>query len=133
MYCLGICEFYNQSIHGYYSTAASNYFVYTCQVHLDSFYDNSIFSFISQYPGAFIYNGPIRAYWKITTGNNRVYPMFEIVQPIQMESGEEIVIIKTFWIRIFQRKWKKIVETRRKRYQQLIKPRGLIYREIGLL
>jgi hypothetical protein len=62
-----------------------------------------------------------------------MYPMLEIVQPVTMEPGGECVaVIKTFWLRLLQRKWKRIFAERRRRLSQLLQPYGLIKRECGL-
>ncbi len=98
---------------------------------LSDFYDGSVFSYIAEYPGAFKYTGVVRAYWNIVTRPNR-YPLLEIVQPVTMEPGGECVaVLKTFWLRLFQRRWKRIFADRRKRLSQLLKPYGLMKREIG--
>jgi hypothetical protein len=47
----------------------------------------------------------IRNYFNII--NNPYYIKPEIAQCIILETGETIVILKTFWLRIIQRKWKK--------------------------
>ena len=127
--CLGVCEFYNPYLHGACKSPVSDYFFYTCQVELDEFYDNRIFSYISEYPGTYNYSGNVRAYWNIV---KNAYPMLEIVQPVELEPGGECVaVIKTFWLRIIQRKWKRIFAERRRRLSQLLKPYGLMKRECG--
>lgn len=130
--CLGICEFYNPSLHGKCDDARmSDYFFYTCQVELADFYDGSVLDYISEYPGALKYTGVVRAYWSIVSRPN-AYPMLEIVQPVTLEPGGECVaVIKTFWIRIVQRRWKRIFANRRRRLTHLLKPYGLMQREIG--
>jgi hypothetical protein len=47
----------------------------------------------------------IRNYFNIIKQYNYIKP--EIAQCILLETGESIVILKTFWLRIIQRKWKK--------------------------
>ena len=98
---------------------------------LPDFYDQSIFAYLSEYPGTNKYSGNVRAYWKIVN-RPRMYPMLEIVQPIEMEPGGEcVVVIETFWLRLLQRKWKRIYAERRKRLQVLLEPHGLLKRECG--
>jgi hypothetical protein len=95
------------------------------------FYDGSVFEYMSEYPGALKYAGVVRAYWSIVNRHN-AYPMLEIVQPVTLEPGGECVaIIKTFWLRIIQRRWKRIFADRRRRLSQLLTPYGLMQREIG--
>lgn len=50
----------------------------------------------------------IRNYAKIVTNYNYIKP--EIAQCIQLETGEIIAILKTFWIKIIQRTWKKVFQ-----------------------
>jgi hypothetical protein len=128
--CLGVCEFYNPTLHGECDDARmSDYFFYTCQVDLSDFYDNSVFSYIAEYPGTYKYTGVVRAYWSIV---KNAYPMLEIVQPVTLEPGGECVaVLKTFWLRLLQRKWKRIFAERKQRLSQLLKPHGLMKREIG--
>jgi hypothetical protein len=130
--CLGVCEFYNPTLHGECDDARmSDYLFYTCQVGLADFYDGSVFEYLSDYPGALKYTGVVRAYWNIVSRPN-AYPMLEIVQPVTLEPGGECVaVLKTFWLRLIQRKWKRIFAERRQRLAKLIKPYGLMQREIG--
>jgi hypothetical protein len=128
---LGVCEFYNPYLHGPCEPPVSDYFFYTCQVHVTDLYDNSVFEYLSEYPGTLEYAGNVRAYWDITSRPG-MYPMLEIVQPIVLEPGGECVaVIKTFWLRLLQRKWKRIFAERRRRLSQLLQPYGLIKRECG--
>jgi hypothetical protein len=131
--CLGVCELYNPVVHGACDPPVSDYFFYTCQVDLSEFYDNSIFSYISEYRSGHKYTGVVRSYWNIVhSRRGSMYPMLEIVQPVTMEPGGECVaVLKTFWIRIVQRRWKRIFAERRKHLAQLLKPYGLLKRECG--
>ena len=56
----------------------------------------------------------IRNYYKIVSNPNYIQP--EIGQYIILPTLEAVAILKTFWIRIIQRKWKKIF----KQQQQII-------------
>jgi hypothetical protein len=100
---------------------------------LSEFYDGSYVEWISCYPfPTRRYSGNVRAYWDIVSRPN-LYPMVEIVQTVMMEPGGECVaIIKTFWIRLVQRRWKRIFAERRRRLALLLKPYGLLKRECGL-
>jgi hypothetical protein len=53
----------------------------------------------------------IRNYYKICENINNIKP--EIGECITLSTGETIVIIKTIWIKIIQRKWKKIMKIRK--------------------
>ena len=56
----------------------------------------------------------IRNYYKIVSNPNYIQP--EIGQYIILPTLEAVAVLKTFWIRIIQRKWKKIF----KQQQQII-------------
>ena len=60
------------------------------------------------------------------------YISLEIIQRIELEGGEHVAIYKTFWLRIFQRKWKKHHAYKMQRVRNLLKPRGILLREIGI-
>ena len=78
------------------------------------------------------YVGNIRAYDAIVNRPDK-YPLLDVVQTITMEPGGEcIAIIKTFWIRLVQRRWKRIFAERRARLARLMKPYGLLKRECGI-
>jgi len=130
---LGICEFYNPYLHGPCDPHIANHLMFMWDVPLSEFYDNSYADLIATYPHPIRrYVGNIRAYWNIVA-RTTMYPMFEIVQPITMEPGGECVaIIKTFWIRVIQRRWKRIFAEKRARLARLMKPYGLLKRECGI-
>lgn len=61
-----------------------------------------------------IYVGPhpiIRNYYNIVTREDYIKP--EIAQCIVLPTEETIAILKTFWIRIIQRNWKKVFYNRK--------------------
>ena len=130
---LGVCEIYNSHLHGPCDPHAKGHFFFMFDTSLSEFYDNSYMDLIAAYPRPTRrYDGNIRAYNAIVNRPN-MYPMFEIVQTIMMEPGGECVaIIKTFWIRLVQRRWKRIFAERRARLARLMKPYGLLKRECGL-
>ena len=130
---LGVCEFYNPHLHGPCDPRIADHWLFTWDIPLSEFYDNSCTELIATYPHSIRrYVGNIRAYDAIVSRPNK-YPFLEIVQPITMEPGGEcIAIIKTFWIRLVQRRWKRIFAERRVRLARLMKPYGLLMRECGL-
>ena len=107
---LGICERYNALLHGPCHPQVTRHFLFMYDVPLSDFYDNSCAEFIATHPCAL--------------------PTIEIAQTIVLEPGGECVaIIKTFWIRLLQRRWKRIFADRRQRLARLLKPYGLLKRE----
>lgn len=130
---LGVCEFYNPHLHGPCDPRIADHLLFMWDITLSEFYDNSHMDLIATYPHPVRhYTGNIRAYDAIVNRSNK-YPSIDIVQPITMEPGGECVaIIKTFWIRLVQRRWKRIFAERRARLARLMKPYGLLMRECGL-
>ena len=130
---LGVCEFYNPHLHGPCDPHIADHLLLMSDVTLSEFYDNSYAELIASYPHPVRrYTGNIRAYDAIVNRSNK-YPSLDIVQPIMMEPGGECVaIIKTFSIRMVQRRWKRIFAERRARLARLMKPYGLLKRECGM-
>jgi hypothetical protein len=94
-------------------------------VPLSDFYDNSCAEFIATYPHTHAHDA--------NNDNFAKFPTIEIAQPVVLEPGGECVaIIKTFWIRLIQRRWKRVFAERRRRLAQLLKPYGLLKRECGI-
>jgi hypothetical protein len=56
----------------------------------------------------------------------------EIVEPILLEGGETVAILKTYLLRIVQRTWKRIYKDRQKRKTYLKRTKNLLNREIGI-
>jgi hypothetical protein len=52
----------------------------------------------------------IRNYLNIISESNYIKP--EIIMTLKLKSGHRVAILKTFWIRILQRKWKKVFAER---------------------
>ena len=130
---LGICEFYNPYLHGPCDPHIMNHLLFMWDIPLSEFYDNSCAEFIATYPHPVRkYSGNVRAYWDIVHRPN-MYPMLEIVRTVTLEPDVECVaIFHTFWIRLIQRRWKRVFAERRRRLAQLLKPYGLLKRECGI-
>lgn len=116
---LGICELYNSHLHGPCLPHVAGHYLMTYDIPLSDFYDNSCAEFISACPYA--------------NANDVQPPRLEIVQTATMEpDGECVAVIKTFWIRLLQRRWKRIFADRRRLLARLLKPYGLLKRECGI-
>ena len=131
IYVLGLCELFNTNIHGFIEGQSSpeiyyHYFMRneipiqefyedihmveeTCQ-RLNYYYTNRI----CRMPYYYLYH-PIPNYRKIIRSNqsqssyNYHYIKPEIIERIILPKGGECIsIIKTFWLRIIQRTWKKV-------------------------
>lgn len=72
-------------------------------------------------------NPIIRNYFNIISRPNYIKP--EIGEYIILPTQEAIAILKTFWIRIIQRKWKKVFHQRQDVFRMRSNPRNIIIRE----
>ena len=71
----------------------------------------------------------IRNYRTIVSFEHFIKP--EIAECFYLESGEYVAILKTFWIRIFQRKWRTFIREKKRFIRFCSQPWVLFYREIN--
>lgn len=138
-YQLGICELFNKYIHGYDESSANNiiyhYLVYDT-IELDEFYDNSFIEYIhilsreyhNYRANHLIHTLPITNYVHIIKKQDYIKP--EIIHISKLNGNEEVACIKTFWIRILQKKWKKYYKQKQKLIQQRKTIFAINYRNI---
>lgn len=69
----------------------------------------------------------IRNYVAIVTQQNYVKP--EIAQCFQLPSGACVCVLKTFWLRIVQRAWKRVYQQRKEMIQKRMNPLVLLKRQ----
>lgn len=74
-----------------------------------------------------IQHNTIRNYWKLY---NKITKQLQIVECVELESGQQTAIIKTFWLKIFQRRCKKIFKERQEIIRKRSSPHALNYRRI---
>jgi len=70
----------------------------------------------------------IRNYINIVLQNDYIRP--EIAECITLSTGEHIAILKTFWIRIIQRSWKRVLQNKKSILQKRQIPNELFYKQI---
>ena len=109
-YQLAICERFRPLIHGWDENSSPNilnhYLVVEC-IDKNDFYSNAYLEDLEL----------IRLYHR----NRECQIQLDIIQLDELTPGlEEVAYIKTFWLRIVQRKWKKIFQERK----ELIKKRS---------
>jgi len=143
-YELAFCVFFNASIHGKDQDSSpdiDSHYLILHSLDMDVFYHSQEFSTFMQ-----MINSWRRHYaqWHIRLNKHPVirnykcavvkknYISLEIIQHIELEGGENVAIYKTFWLRILQRKWKKHYDSKMQRVRNLLKPRGMLLREIGI-
>jgi hypothetical protein len=139
-YNIIICELYNEFIHGKTNNniVKSHYIVNIRFKKLNEKVLDEI-----EYVGRRLYSEfinkftrrnlkithPIfRNYQNIISRNDYIKP--EIAQCIYLETNECIAILKTFWIKLIQRKWRNIVKIRNDIMQKRSKIKSLRHREL---
>ena len=70
-----------------------------------------------------------RNYRQIIIKNNYIKP--EITECIYLNTGHCIAILKTFWVRLIQRKWKNIIKERDNIIKKRCTLKSLRYREFN--
>ena len=142
-YKILIPEIFNKSIHGFTSESDPNifgqfmvieYFTYksnmfisdlfynannTCKFYKKCYYDKKCKNLKDEY---------IRNYNNIIKRSNYIKP--EIGEIRYLRGDECVCIIKTFWIKIIQRAWKKIYKTRQQIFRMRCRPDSIVYRQI---
>ena len=127
-----LCELYNKNIHGissnpnikYNYLIIGKYKVISRSIYCDAqFYNNNYNNYHNKRHDVF------KNYKNIISSKNYIKP--EIAECIYLDNGGEcIAILKTFWFRLLQRRWKNIY----KRRMIIIKKRSYLnslkYREI---
>ena len=118
---LAICELFYPNIHG---TIRDNWnstpYLIHSTIPLSEFYDKSYEEIISMLKDGYrlitAYGGIgthpfIRNYKLIIQDPN--YICINIIEQNELSTGEHVACLKTFWIKIIQRTWKKIFKQRR--------------------
>ena len=143
-YDLAFCEIFNTKIHGKNSNSSENidsHYLIFRTLHIDEFYTITQFipisDFICTIRDQYIINNysqhlhpVVRNYNDILIKKN--YLSLEIIECVELKGGEQVAIYKTFWLRIFQRKWKRHFDSKKKRLASLLQPYGLFMRELGI-
>ena len=132
---LGICEIYHPKIHG--NTSSSNininlHYIVHCIVELDDFMmkprsvnnvniEQTNYELILDYlfrlynkintPKRYIKHPSIENYDAIIRKNN--YIRIDIIETHTLDGMEEVAILKTHWLRLVQRKWKRLYKNKK--------------------
>ena len=130
-YNISICELYNRRLHGNENSDVLYHYLVHCRYKfLDMDYINDISNNINleyQYLGNQTHD-IFRNYKQIITKENYIKP--EITECIYLNTGHCIAILKTFWLRLIQRKWKNIIKERKNIIKKRCNPNSLTHREI---
>lgn len=127
-----LCELYNNKIHGE-SSADSNVIYHYLTINRYKKLDMDLINDICEFLNAeYLYlpnqhHNIFRNYRNIIREN---YIKPEIAECIYLPHGESVCIIKTFWLRIIQRRWKRILRERINVLKKRAGLHALYYREI---
>jgi len=115
-----LCELYNEYLHGE-NEDVTQYLVAYRFKEFDEIASGYIYSIAnvlkSSYLNLLNQNHPIknhrvyRNYRQIITSENYIKP--EIAKCIYLDTGHCVAILKTFWLRLIQRKWRNIMKERK--------------------
>lgn len=124
---LAICEYYSPHIHGrteMSSVNIENHVMVGEVISTDEFINGAYETSINSY----------KQKWRVLDPSRVVlYPQHElvtldIIQSKEMDGGEIIAIKKTFWIRVIQRRFKRIYQERKTRILLRKNPKNIEYR-----
>lgn len=131
---IGICELYNPNIHGGENTYMKYKFMVECGFDLDEFYNYEHIShsqfLMNEYNASsrFVTNNDYSDFEKIVT--NPKYFNAHILQEEELDTGEMICVIKTYYISLLQRKWKKIYKEKQRIINMRKSPNFLMHRQL---
>jgi len=136
MYYISICEIFNPRIHGKdenSSIGIENHFIVKETFELDDFYNNSYQDTINALRNNYnkianIDHPTIRNYNKIIKTNNFI--KLDIIYIDELSGNESVGYIKTFWIKLIQRRWKKIYKQRQDMLKGRMSPRSIREKQI---
>jgi hypothetical protein len=129
-----ICELYNRSIHGIPSINSNVEYHYLVierykVLNIDYIEDCTEFMNMNYNILPNKRHNIFRNYKNIVSQTDYIKP--QIAECIYLPNHECVAILKTFWIKIIQRKWKKICKEREKIIKLRSKMGSLRYREVN--
>jgi hypothetical protein len=132
-YNIVLCDIYNDKLHGVNRDLLHNqYMVIAIFKYLDVAYLNRMAGY---YNRAYVDkvnlitpHSCIRNYRNIISSHNYVKP--EIAHCFLLAGGEQVCILKTIWIRLIQRAWKRVYRERFGAIRMRSNPRSLIHRQL---
>lgn len=130
---IGVCELYNPNIHGGDNTYMKYKYMVDLEFSHDEFfneeYENYLTSRSEAYSNSFHLNWlGYENYRQIVT--HPKYHQVQIIDVTELDSGELIGVIKTHYIALIQRKWKKIYAERKRVVRQRKNIKSLLQRSL---
>ena len=138
-YSLVVCELYNKNIHGLTEESDKNiqeHYLVMQTFNPENINMKKINNVCKRYnrmycnlDASIIHNHPvIRNYPNIVTGNKYIQP--QIAERIYLSGDECVAVIKTHWIRLIQRNWRRVYSEQQRIYGMRKHPRQLQYRQV---
>jgi hypothetical protein len=132
-YNIILCELYNDKMHGATNELVSNYYLVINRIKkLNMDFINCLTQVIKQdyidRQQDIIPHKIIKNYQNMITNPNYIKP--EIGEVLYLQSGHAVCIIKTFWLKIIQRAWKKVYKIRAQMIKKRCHIQSLKHREI---
>jgi len=130
-YNISLCELYNIGLHGNENSDVLYHYLVHCRCKiLDIDFINDITNNMNnKYHSLDNQSHDIfRNYRQIITRENYIKP--EIIEGVYLNTGHCIAILKTFWLRLIQRKWKSIMKERENIIKKRRQQKSLRHREI---
>ena len=142
-YVLGICEIFHPTIHGYNNNSFPNvvtHFLVHTIVDIKDFWDNSYdecledllefynINYNVSLRESLIDHPTIRNYYHILSNVQNL--KLDIIEVFELPGNEMCACIKTIWLKLLQRKWKRIYKERQDKILKLKNPHFLMKREI---
>jgi hypothetical protein len=134
-FSIAFCELYNEKRHGDNSNSYSYVTLLRAKYYPKYNFDN-LYICADAYNKMYKLNcklltphSYIRNYKNIINNSNINYIKPEIAECITLESGVNVSIIKTIWLRLIQRKWKRIYRERQEFIRKICRYSALKERE----
>jgi hypothetical protein len=118
-----MCEPFNRYKHGYDNNSSANIQEY--QIVYDTYS-----SFNGIIAGAYYLKNRRERHMRIF--GSELNAKIHLIEPHVLESGELVAIIKTMWISILQRTWRRIYYERKRKITKYLQLKNLQKREIGI-
>lgn len=151
-YCLGLCMLWCKHLHGLTNDSTANidtYWITEERVSLSEFYEDNL-DWISNYRNHIrallqnlstantyfnncdIYNrfNPIISNYNNILLRNPYYPNIDIIVMEYLPGKEAVAYIKTFWLRLIQKRWKKLFKERQEIIRKRTNPKTLHHRQL---
>ena len=135
-YTIVLCELYNSKIHGATQVTSEVHGHYMVISKFSNVSDPDLAQTATFYNRSYKkkINGispheTIRNYKSIVTRDAYVKP--EIGQCLYLDSGEYVCILKTHWLRLIQRNWKRVYLKRQEMIKKCANPKAILERQVS--